>query len=319
MRPLVWLGFLLSGSAGASELVDRVAAVVDDEVIALSEVYDIGRDFIVGECRDDEQCMVDKELEVLDALVRRALIRQELARLDLRVGASDIDQAIDQTVREYNMADRQALREEVERTGKTWAEYREEIAEFLRTQRFQVRVLAPRVTVNDDEVRDLYARSERAVKKPVVKISALGILFPPDADDTLRAEMVVQASELVGALNVEEVTYPEAVELYDGGGLSTVFADKEFKQGTLLAPVDAVVFDAPVGEFLPPIRVGDVLFILRVDERVDKVTDDVRSFEDSEEDLRNQVFQGKLKDAEEEWYQRARREAVVDLKISHPS
>ena len=36
--------------AGAAELVDRIAAVVDDQPLALSEVYDLGGTFVSERC-----------------------------------------------------------------------------------------------------------------------------------------------------------------------------------------------------------------------------------------------------------------------------
>src|SRR5262245_7648330 len=90
-------------------VVDRVAAVVNDEVIALSEIYEIGGDFIRQKCPTlEDSCVDGAELEVLDALIRRALIHQELKKLQLDVTAQDVDQAIDRTVQSYGLPDRQA-------------------------------------------------------------------------------------------------------------------------------------------------------------------------------------------------------------------
>jgi parvulin-like peptidyl-prolyl isomerase len=54
-----------------------------------------------------------------------------------------------------------------------------------------------------------------------------------------------------------------------------------------------------------------VLFVLRVDSKTEK--SEVAPFEEVKEQLRDQVFGEKLVDAEEEWYQRARREAAINV------
>lgn len=305
--------------AGAAEagVVDRVAAVVNDEVIALSEVYELGGEFVPQRCPElTEPCVTEAELEILDALIRRTLIRQELKRLDLEVTAADVDQAIDRTVRQYQLADRQALKAEVEASGKRWDQYREELFEFLRTQNFQARVLAPRVTVRDDEVLDFYNRTARSTRRPFASVSGFGIAVPPGAPPEVVATIEQQAQDLVAALNAGTSTWDEAVSLYDGAGLAPMFGGKDFDQGSLVEPLDRAVFAAEVGVVQPPMRMGDVLFVLKVESRGEKT--EVAEFADVQERLKDEVFRQKLEEAEEEWYQRARREAAVDIKLVVP-
>ena len=310
--------------AAESVIADRIAAVVNEEVIALSEVYEIGREFVSQQCPAseagaDEACVKNVEIEILDALIRRALMRQELSRLQLDVTAEDVDQAIDRTVQQYQLPDRQALREEVERSGKRWDQYREELLEFLRTQAFQGRILGPRVTITEDEVRDLYQRTSRQVTTPAVKLSGLGLASAPGASPEEQEEVEAQATALVASLNAGEIGWPEAIERYDAG-LASMFADQTFEPGDLVPPIAAVVFvpDAPMEITLPPVRMSsptgaDVWFVLRIDEKT--ISSDVAPYEEVKPQLEQQVLNDKLGDAEEEWYQRARREAAVDVKI----
>lgn len=300
-----------------SATLDRIAAVVDNEVITLSEVYDLGEPFVAQACPGKlESCVLAAENEVLDALIRRALIRQELTDLGLQVTASDVDSAIDRTVREFQLADRAELRSEVERSGKRWDTYREELFEFLRTQNFQGRVLAPRVSITDDELRDVYQRQARREVKQEVVLQALGIIVPSDADDVEVGEMVAQTQALVAAINTGTLAWADAVRDYDAADLVSAFGGKPFKQGELVEALDAAVFapEAVPGQAIGPVPVGQVLAVLRIDDR--RVAEgDVLPFDDVKEELRNQLFQEKLTDAEEEWYQRARREAAVDVKL----
>lgn len=302
---------------GSLGIVDRVAAVVNNDVVALSEIYELGSDFIGQKCPAGEASCVDgAELEVLDALIRRVLVRQELRRLQVDVTEAEIDQALDGMVQSYQLGDRQALRTEVEASGKRWDQYREEVRETLRTRKFQTSVLAPRVSVTDDETRDVYQRTARSVSRPVVKLSGIGIPLTPETPPAEQEKIIEQANLLTTMLNSGQMKWDEAVKRYDAG-VSAMFADQEFDQDTIIEPL-RVVFDAPVGVVQAPIRVAnegglDVLFVLRVDERTSKTR--AAAYEDVKAELENQVFQQKLTEAEEEWYQRARREAAVDIKI----
>jgi len=309
------LVLLLGAASGAT--VDRIAAVVDDEVITLSELYDLGGPYVEQACPGQAvPCVSAAESEVLDSLIRRSLIRQELSGLGLQVTASDVDAAIDRTVREYELEDRAALRAEVERAGKRWDTYREELFEFLRTQNFQGRVLAPRVSITEDELRDVYQRQARREVKQEVVLQALGILIPEGLPDEEVGAMVAQSEALVASLNAGAVQWTDAVRDYDGADLASALGGKAFKKGELVESIDAAVFSAAVvpGTVIGPIPVGSVLALVRLDDRRE-AEGDVLPFDDVKEELRNQLFQGKLEEAEEEWYQRARRQASIMIKL----
>jgi hypothetical protein len=145
-------------------------------------------------------------------------------------------------------------------------------------------------------------------------VSAFGIPIDPAATPEAQAETVRQAGILVTAIREGRVTWDDAVAAYDGAGIASMFVDREFTQGSLVEPVDAVVFATEAGAIADPVRVGDVLFVLRVDRRGRR--SEASSFEDARDELENRVFLRKLEEAEEEWYQRARREAAIDVKLS---
>lgn len=313
---MMYVLLLLAPGAQAEDgVMDKIAAVVDDEVIALSEVYELGGDFVDQSCPPSPmlgtRCVIDAELEILDVLIKRSLIKGELDELRLTVGAVEIDQAIDQIARDNGLGDRSALRTEIEKTGLAWQAYRQQIREELQVQRFQQRVLFPRVSVAEDEVRDLYDRTARGERIPTVRVDAIGIVLPPEAQDVA----LEQTNQLIAALNDGSMSWDEAKEKYDGAGVNQALGDGLYKKGQLTPQLDAVVFDeerAPVGKFLEPIQVGNVLMIARVTERQVQNAD-VKPFAEVAPTLRNQLTQVKLQEAEEAWYQRKRRESAIRI------
>lgn len=89
------LGCLLWAAPASAALVDRVAAVVNNDVVVLSEVYELGGDHIEEVVQgSSEASRRSAELEVLDALVARRLIEQEMRRLSLDVTDADMERAI---------------------------------------------------------------------------------------------------------------------------------------------------------------------------------------------------------------------------------
>jgi hypothetical protein len=311
----------LAGIASGGQLVDRLAAIVNDEAILYSEIYDLGAPFIADRCPDGEAtCLRRAELEVLDALVQRALVQEELRRLDLVVTGTDVDQAIDRVVQEYGMEDRQALRAEVERQGLRWDTYREQITEQLATQRFQGRVIAPRVSVTEDELVEAYQKVVGPRRALEVEVKALAIKIPPETPANTMGEMALQASQLVAALNADEIPWEQAIVQYDGARIAPVFSGKTWRKGEMLGPLDAVAFDEAnqVGTAVGPIKVNDLLVVLEVARRELGESAASQTLDELRPKLQNEIFAKKLEQAEEEWYQIARRQATVVIVLEDP-
>ncbi len=200
MRSLVRLGvaaILALGAMGA--VVDRIAAVVNDDVITLSEVYELGTEFIeerVQTASGNSSARRQAEIEVLDTLIMRRLISQEIEKLDLDVTDQELDRTVDDIARR-NGLERDQLRNEVEKSGMPWQEYRSELKENLRQAKFTQAVIQPRINVNDDELVDAYNRTVVSGARPqIADLGAIFLAFPPDADDAAKAERRTTATKV---------------------------------------------------------------------------------------------------------------------------
>lgn len=311
------LSFLIVAAALAEPMVaDRVAAVVNHDVVSLSEVYDLGGDFIGGRCGaspDPVRCTVTAEQEVLEALIKRALVRQELTRLDMSVMGTDVDAAVESVVRDNDLPSRKALREEVEKSGVSWENYRSQLLEQLRVQRFQQMVLGPRVSITETELRERYDGMVGEVDgEQEVRLEAFGVLAPEQEEETAAVMAKLQA--IVAGVNSGELVWTEVVAQNDAVGLASVIGGSAYRKGELASEVETVVFEAELDKVLEPILVGKVYFVLRVLSR-GIGQGNVKSFDDSKGDLQQAIFQQKINAVEEEWYQSSRRQSAIRVLI----
>jgi peptidyl-prolyl cis-trans isomerase SurA len=314
MRLLLAAALLFGGVAHA-RVVDRVAAVVNKEVVTLSEIYDLGGDFIearaVGEGPDGPNRR-EAELEVLDSLIQRALIAQEIERLDLDVTREELERTIDDIARQ-NGIERSRLKEEVERSGMDWAGYREELKENLRQMKFSQVVIQPRVQVTDDEIRHLYNQRVKSLTRASGSRVLQGILLPWPADNTpeARAALALEAQELVERAGDERwgilvSEHPESPYHAAGGEMGT------YKTGELMSEVERVVFSTAQGEVGGPIALDAGLLIVRV---AAVKAGEAPSLEMVRADLEQELLQQKTEQELELWYTQARRQATVDIKL----
>ncbi len=312
---------LLLALASAGEgIVDRIAAVVNNDVISLSEIYDIGSEYIEDGCPEprDPPCLEDAERNVLDALIQRSLMRQELIKLGYDVTRADVDTIILQVIADYQFPDQAALREEVERTGSTWAEYRDKLREDVRTQRFNELVLRNRVTITEDEITDRFQRRIRDLETPLIaKITAFGYSLPASISAEQRIAFVTEFRALFEGVRNGARTWESVVEEYDTGNMSRAFAGTSYQRDDLAPALGEIAFNTEVGDIGEPVMIGGMLFGVRVDAR-EEVAVDAPSLESLREDLTQEIFLEKLADAEEAWFESAKRLAAIRVLLPDP-
>jgi len=287
-------------------VVDRVAAVVNEDIITLSEVYAFGGSYIdeVVAARG-ASARGDAEAEVLDRLLERRLVSQEMTALKLDLVDQDVDRSISD-IAERNGMEIDDLRKEVERSGMAWDQYRSELEENLRDMKFAQTVLRPRVNVTEDELRDAWLRTTPAAPASA-RIQALVLAVPPGATEADREAVLARARGLREQAR-SGADFAELSKANDQGPFGEQAGEMGvFKPGELVDALDNVVVNTPVGEVSEPIVIGDGVYLLRVAERMTGAND----FEARRDEVAEQVFQSRLADEKERWYQEARRRASI--------
>jgi len=308
---------LLLALAAPSEaaVVDRIAAVVNDEVVTLSEVYELGREFIAQRTEsapDDPWARRTAELEVLDSIVRRRLVSQEMRRLQLEVTDVEVDRAIDDVARRHS-ASRDKVRAEIERSGMTWSQYRSEIRESLQEQKFTQAIIRPRISENEDQILDAYRRlSDGADAPQVTELGALFLTFPDDANDAAKKGVIAKAQAARRRVTKGESFAKVSKELDQGpyganGGLMGTY-----KQGELLDILDKPAFSTEVGKISEPIVTAQGVFLLEVRSRK---AAPLRKYEEIRDEIAAKIYQGQIAREKDAWYQQARRAAAVEIKL----
>lgn len=322
---LLLLGVLLGGYAHAATaasvapapsgvVADRVVAVVNDEVITLTEVYAF-TDYI-------EQAAVtpggreQAEAQVLELLIERILINDEIKRLKIDVTPQELDWQIDAVARANNM-DRDEMRVEIEKTGLTWETYRDELEQSLREQKFGSYVLRPRITITEDEIKDRYLRATNAsgASAEAARLQVVFLGFPAGADDAakdaVRARMAEIRAQAVGGADFASLSaaYDEAGFGARGGEMGS------FRPGELMPALDAVVTATATGDVTPAVETEQGIFLVLVAERRGAT----EGMAEARNEIMEQIFQERLQDEQLRWFEQARRQASIRVLLGDPS
>jgi len=148
-------------ASAASELLDRIVAVVNEDIILLTELNDRMRPYVQrirqqGFDADQERKMLFKvREEMLNRLVDEKLTDQEIRRNDIQVDDSEIDRTIER-IKQSNYFTDEDLRQYLEREQLTMQEYRAQIKEQVQRTRLVNYQVKSKIVITEEEIQAYY-------------------------------------------------------------------------------------------------------------------------------------------------------------------
>lgn len=156
MNSLFW-----ANSAKCAELVDRIVAVVNNDIIALSELNKMIEPYTariksMGYTLEQQREMLYKVREdLLDQLINQKLTDQEVERLKVSVSEKEIDNSIER-VKEANYYTDEELREALKKEGLSMEEYRDNVKnQILRSKLVNIAIKS-KIIITSKDVEEYY-------------------------------------------------------------------------------------------------------------------------------------------------------------------
>lgn len=310
VRLAALLGALRAGGADAA-VVERIVAVVNDDIILLSELEDRLR-FVVAENPGQNPDRLRKD--VLDHLIDERLIAQEAVTLKLEVDRMEVDRAVDE-IKRQNKITHAELEEALRAQGMTMSGYREDLrSQILRLKVLNLQVRS-RVSVSDEDVRKAYEQNLRTTGTDVkVRVRQILVAIPPDSPRTVRDTRRAQAIQLGERVRAGEDLGELAKQISDDPATRAEGGDLGYVARSALPPeVGEVVFAMKVGEVRGPIYSDLGAHIVQV---LDRKASEARPFEEAKEDLRRQIHGQEVEKQTRLWLVDVRRRAHVDDRLA---
>jgi peptidyl-prolyl cis-trans isomerase SurA len=311
--PVVSLTVMALAQAAPEELgpdavlVDRIAAVVNDDIITLSEVRSAADP--LAESGWDRARIRRLYEDVLENLIAQALLDQQLEESNVEVGDTELNRAI-QRIMEQNRLTPEQLEAAVQNEGLTMDEYREQVREDLRRQQlFQLNV-NQRIQVSERDIREEYERITRDdEERQVVQLRHL--LFRID-ESRSRADAVALAEQARARVAGGEDFAAVAREVSEGPTADAGGKLGELAVSGLLPSLARVVERLPDRTLSKPVVTPNGVHVLWVDERR---TEKERSFTELAPRIRQQLMQKAQQEQVQIWLDELKTKASIDRRI----
>lgn len=174
--------FLFSSNISYAKLLDKVAGVINDKTFTLSEIK-----------RVQETVSIRKEIapfiyqksdlsqnEVFNLLKEKFIIKDKLSELGYVINDDSVEDRISQTEKSLGL-NRNELHRFLKSKNITFNEYFELIREAMEYNIFNSKIIAPLVTITDQELKNLYYNQNQNNKALSFKYKAVDFTLPEKA------------------------------------------------------------------------------------------------------------------------------------------
>jgi peptidyl-prolyl cis-trans isomerase SurA len=306
---------LLAASPG--EVIDRVAATVNGEVVTLSEIaeragpeYERALALPAGKERDAARAAALRR--AFDQLVAEKLLAAEARALQLEVSEQQVGAAIED-IKARNRFDDDQLGRALAEQGLDLAAFRAQVRRELESyQVLQYRVRG-KVNVSDEDLRNYYQRHPQEFGgEDELHVRHIFLPLPVDATAADGARVRAQGEKILQRLKTGEDFAKVAREVSkgpsaeDGGDLGWL------RRGTIQKELEDAAFALKDGQISGLVRAGPGLHVLKVDGRR---RGGERSFEDAKEEIRARLLDEQVAQTRQQYLEELRRAAAIEVKL----
>jgi peptidyl-prolyl cis-trans isomerase SurA len=296
------------------EEIDRISAVVNDEIITSYEVSQSADNMAreadkKGTPSDLDRAKLKKT--ALDNLINKKLIDQKIIELNINVSDDELRQTIDDVKKQNNLT-QENLIAALRTQGLTLDQYKAQLREQLERVRLMGQEVRSKIQVNEQEVKDYYNANPKSFGGDDL-FHARHIFFrlpadakPEDVNKVLTRAMIVlqkaQSGDDFAELAKKFSDDPQAAT--DGGDLGT------FKKGDMLPEIEAAVIDMKSGQVSSIVNTKAGFHIIKL---VERKQGEVKPFSDVKGAIEEMLYRKKSEERFNQWVEELRRVAAIEI------
>jgi peptidyl-prolyl cis-trans isomerase SurA len=299
------------GPAPDNSVVDRVVAVVNEDVILMSELQEAAILYL----RDTKEVPPAGSQErerlfqkVLDRMVNHRLQVQEARRDRVEVGEDELSQVLDDFVKR-NGGDRAKLEEQLKAQGLNWDLVRRDIRDSILAQKARARRIGRRAGVTEAEV-DAYLAENQPKLEGDLKYHPrhIAVLAQPAGSPAAWDKAKTEIDQLVGRIR-GGADFAELARAHSQDGSASSGGDLGWLKPGELAPL----FEGPIlklkkGETTEPIKSANGYHLFRMEDREELTPEMVTQLRQQVRDI---IVQKKSQERLDDWLQSLRKRALI--------
>ena len=307
MLSSVVFSLILVGAADDDrELVDRIVAVVNDEVIIASELDETAEQLKTANLGSGEP------KQVLEQLINEKLMQQQIQQANINITEDEVSRAIQDILRTNKIteADLQAA---IEARGMSMGQYREDLkSQLIRLKLIDAKVRS-RVVIPEAEIKAEYERQTRDESKDeLVRIRHIFFRWGESPDPAERAR-VLQAARDAKQRVVDGETFADVAKEISQGPTAGSGGDLgEMSRQQMLPELAKGIQNLKVGELTEPLETESGVHVVLLEERREKAA---TSYAEARSKIYQSLYQREVEAQMQVWLEELRKQAAVSIRL----
>jgi peptidyl-prolyl cis-trans isomerase SurA len=306
-----------AGPAGKVDVVDRVAALVDGEVITLSEVEDragaeLRRAEAIPQGPGRAQALTEALRHALDGIISDKLLQKQAQVLQLQATDQQVDAAVED-IRNRNHFTPEQLDRALAEQGLDKETFRAQVRRELESYQVMQAKVRSKVKLTDDDLRNYYqTHPQEFGGEEEVRVRHIFLPLAENASPAEEARVRGVAAKIEQRLAKGEDFARVAREISKGPSAKEGGDLGWLKRGTIQKQLEDVAFGLKVGQVSSLVRAGAGLHLLKLEERRHSGS---KAFDDVKEEIRGRLFDEQVTATRQQLLEEIRKGAVIDIKV----
>lgn len=309
--------FLLFGAiSSSSAIVDRVVAVVNQEIITLSEVEilinPLSEEMVTDDRLEKRRRVQALHRQVLEKLIEEKLLDQEARKSGVKVSPKEIEATIDE-VKRRSAATQVDLEKALAAEGLTLETYKKQIEKILQRKKLINWAVKPEMKSGEKELREFYEKNkERYRTNETYRPAHILFVIPkgatPEEIREIRKRCQNVLEKIKGGQDFGEMAllYSEDASNKDRGDLGN------FRKGELVPAFEREALRLKVGEVGGIIRTEYGFHIIKL---LDRKGVDPLPFEEVKEKVQGDYYDSEMEKAFKQYIITLKQKAVIEIKL----
>jgi peptidyl-prolyl cis-trans isomerase SurA len=291
------------GSASGSVVVDRVVAVVNDDIITMS---DLQREEALkkGEVVHDDRL-------VLEDMIDRKLQMAAAKRSGMDVTDKELADAVADIIKRNNM-DMQQFGVALAKEGLTVEQYKAELREQITLSRLFNKYIRSNVNVDEAEARAFYQNNPKTYSLPEeIRVRQIFLTVPGDATPE-QAAVIKEKAQSVYARVQKGEDFIRLVREVSQGATASHDGDLGFmKRGDALPEIEEAARTLKPGDSSSPFLCAGGYNVIKLEE----VRTPVRPFEKVKDEIMKTLYEQKVENTYRSWLQSLRGDSHIENRL----
>lgn len=316
----VILAVLLISAPAAAGVADRIVAVVNGEVITLSELHRAFAPYAAHieanyKGPDKEAFLKQGEAAFLQRMIDQILIEQEAKKPGVGIAAVK-DEEVMGMVKDMLAKNRLTMQDYLKKLaeeGKTLESAKQEIRGQMLRMRLLRREVQSRILVKDEEIGEYYDKHREDYEgREAVHIRQIFLPVPEGADSGARDRVRAEANQLRERIlkgerfEVMAARYSRGPAAAEGGDIGFV------ERGVMMPEVEKAAFSLPVGEVSEVLETEAGFLLLVV---VDKKGAGLKPLPVVRDEIKAKIEDEKVNKKYDEWMAELRKKSFIDIRL----